>query len=89
MFEVYLSRRALNDLKNIKGKSLKRIEDLLLKLKTNPLPARGFHVQKIKNVSDVYRARISRYRIIYKVRWGSHEIYVVKIVKRDEKTYRL
>ena len=89
MFDVYLSRSALRNLKNIKGKPLERIKGLLLKLKTNSLPVREFNIRKIQNVSDTYRVRISQYRVIYKIRWDEHEIYVVKIVKRDEKTYRL
>ena len=59
MFDVYLSRRALRNLKNIKGKPLERIKGLLLKLKTNSLPVREFNIRKIQNVSDTYRVRIS------------------------------
>ncbi len=88
MFDVYLSRKALKNLKNIEGKPLGRIKTFLLKLKKDPLPTKEFNIRKIRNVSDMYRARISQYRIIYRIRWDSHEIYVVKIVRRDEKTYR-
>ena len=66
MFDVYLSRRALRNLKNIKGKPLERIKGLLLKLKTNSLPVREFNIRKIQNVSDTYRVRISQYRVFTK-----------------------
>jgi mRNA-degrading endonuclease RelE of RelBE toxin-antitoxin system len=69
MFDVYLSRGALRNLRNIKGNPVGKIKGLLLKLETNPLPARDFDIRKIKNVSDTYRVRISQYRIIYKIRW--------------------
>lgn len=85
MFDVYLSRRALENLKNIKGKPLRRIENLLLKLKKKPLPAKEFDIRKVRNVSDTYRVRISQYRIIYRIRRDVGEIFVVKIVRRDEK----
>jgi hypothetical protein len=44
---------------------------------------------------DVYlsRSALRNLRILranlWEIRWDEHEIYVVKIVKRDEKTYRL
>lgn len=72
----------------MRGKSLERVKNLLLTLKINPLPVKEFDIKKIKNVSDTYRVRISRYRIIYKIRWDSKEIYVIEIALRDEKTYK-
>jgi mRNA-degrading endonuclease RelE of RelBE toxin-antitoxin system len=89
MFNVYLSRKALESLKNIRNKPLERIKNLLLRLKTNPVPAKEFDIRKIKNIPDTYRVRISRYRIIYRIMWDTNEVYVIKIAGRNEKTYRL
>jgi mRNA-degrading endonuclease RelE of RelBE toxin-antitoxin system len=89
MFNVYLSRKALESLKNIRNKPLERIKNLLLRLKTNPVPAKEFDIRKIKNIPDTYRVRISRYRIIYRIMWDTNEVYVSKIAGRNEKTYRL
>jgi mRNA-degrading endonuclease RelE of RelBE toxin-antitoxin system len=68
---------------------LERIKNLLLRLKTNPVPAKEFDIRKIKNIPDTYRVRISRYRIIYRIMWDTNEVYVIKIAGRNEKTYRL
>lgn len=88
MFKIYLSREALRSLKNIRDKSLERIKTLFLTLETNPVPAQRFDIRKIKSTQDTYRVRISRHRIIYKIKWDENEIYVIKIAQRDEKTYK-
>jgi mRNA-degrading endonuclease RelE of RelBE toxin-antitoxin system len=77
MFNVYLSRKALESLKNTRNKPLERIKNLLLRLKTNPVPAKEFDIRKIKNIPDTYRVRISRYRIIYRIMWDTNEVYVI------------
>jgi len=88
MFNVYLSRKAVKSLKNIRSKLLERIKTLLLTLETNSVPAQKFDIRKIKKTPHTYRVRISRYRIIYKIRPDKNEIYVIKITQRNEKTYK-
>ncbi len=88
MFEIYLSNNSLKTLKRLDKRIVERIRKLLLNLETSPLPIRGYDIKKIIDAEDVYRVRISDYRVIYKIKWEKKEIDVIKIAKRDEKTYK-
>jgi mRNA interferase RelE/StbE len=89
MFEIFLSNAALKALKNLDKRIAGRTKKALLTLKTSPLPIKEYDIKKIEGAEDFYRLRISRYRIVYRIDWGKKEINVIKIDKRDEKTYRL
>ena len=67
---------------------VERIKKLLLNLETSPLPIRKYDIKKIIDTEDVYRVRISNYRVIYKIKWERKEIDVIKITKRDEMIYK-
>ncbi|HJH26126.1 MAG TPA: hypothetical protein C5S37_04960 [Methanophagales archaeon] len=88
MFEIYLSNNSLKTLKRLDKRIVERIRKLLLNLETSPLPIREYDIKKITDAEDVYRVRISDYRVIYKIKWEKKEIDVIKIAKRDEKTYK-
>ena len=88
MFEIYLSNNSLKTLKRLDKRIVERIRKLLLNLETSPLPIREYDIMKITDAEDVYRVRISDYRVIYKIKWEKKEIDVIKIAKRDEKTYK-
>jgi mRNA interferase RelE/StbE len=45
----------------------KRIEELILILKENPLPYLKFDLVKMKGYENVYRIRIGKVRIIYRI----------------------
>lgn len=82
MFEVYLSSQSLKTLRRLDKRIAGRIKNFLLNLRTSPLPVREYDLKKISGVQDVYRVRISSYRIIYKIDWGKKEINVIKIARR-------
>jgi len=88
MFEVYLSNESLKILKKLDKRMAEKIKELFLQLKTSPLPIREYDIKKVSGVQNIYRVRISRFRIIYKIDWEKKEINVIKIGKRDEKTYK-
>lgn len=89
MFEVYLSNAALKTLKNLEKRLAEKVKTALLALKTSPLPIKEYDIKKVEGTEDIYRLRISRYRIVYRIDWGRKEINIIKIDKKDEKTYRL
>ncbi len=89
MFEVYLSNSALKALKNFDRRTVDKVKKALLTLKNSPLPIKEYDIKKVEGADDIYRMRISRYRIVYRIDWGKKEINVVKIDKRNEKTYLL
>jgi len=89
MFEIFLSNAAKKALKNLDKRIAERVKKALLALKTSPLPIKEYDIKKVVGEEDTYRLRISRYRIVYDVDWNNKTITVIKIDKRDEKTYRL
>ncbi len=89
MFEIFLSNAALKAMKNLDKRIAGRAKKALLTLKTSPLPIKEYDIKKLEGAEDIYRLRISRYRIVYRIDWGKKEINVIKIDKRDEITYRL
>jgi len=88
-FKVYLSKNSLKTLKKLEKENRERIKKILLILRLSPLPVKYYDLKKIATLEKFYRIRVSDYRIIYKVNWETKEINVIKISKRDEKTYRL
>ncbi|VVB97549.1 ParE toxin of type II toxin-antitoxin system, parDE [uncultured archaeon] len=89
MFEIYLSNSALKALKNFDRRIVDKTKKALLILKNSPLPIKEYDIKKVEGADDIYRMRISRYRIVYRIDWGKKEINIIKIEKRNEKTYRL
>ena len=67
MFEVYLSSQSLKTLRRLDKRITERIKEFLSNLKTSPLPVREYDLKKISGAQDVYRVRLSSYRIIYKI----------------------
>jgi len=64
------------------------VKEALLTLKTTPIPARTHDLKKISGSDNIYRIRISNHRIIYAVYWDRKEINVLRIARRDDRTYR-
>lgn len=89
MFEIFLSNAAKKALTNLDKRIAERAKKALLTLKTSPLPIKEYDIKKVAGEEDTYRLRISRYRIVYDIDWNNKTITVIKIDKRDEKTYRL
>jgi mRNA interferase RelE/StbE len=88
MFDVFLSRDAEKALSKIDKKLTIRIKQALLTLKLTPLPVKEYDLKKISGTDNIYRIRISDYRIIYAVYWDKKEINIIRIVRRDDRTYR-
>ena len=89
MFEIYLSNAALKALKNLNKRIVENATKALLALKSSQLPIKEYDIKKVEGADDIYRLRISKYRIVYRIDWEKKESNVIKIDKRDEKTYRL
>ena len=88
MFEVFLGREAEKALGKTDKKLAVRIKQALLTLKLAPLPVKEYDLKKISGTDNIYRIRISDYRIIYAIYWDKKEINVLRIARRDDRTYR-
>lgn len=84
IFRVELSRRAFESLEKLDIQTRERVAKKLKELEERPLP-RGY--RKLRDEVDVYRLRIGKIRILYKILWDEKVAVVFKIERR-EKAYR-
>ena len=78
-YSIKISKNAITDLKKIPKIYQKKIDQKILTLADEPRPE---GVKKLKGTNDLYRIRISDYRIIYKIRDNELLILIVKIGHR-------
>ncbi len=89
MFEIFIGNAAKKALKNLDKSIVQKISEAILYLRNSPVPVKEYDIKRVEGTEDIYRLRISRYRIVYRVHWDNKSINVIKIAKKDEKTYRL
>ena len=87
MFQVVVSRRAKKSLEKLPSFYKRRVIELLLLLRENPVPADYYDIRKLKGYVDTYRARIGDIRVIYEISWDDRRVNVL-LVERREKAYR-
>jgi mRNA interferase RelE/StbE len=51
-----------------------RIKEVLLAIKSDPVPYKRFDVVKLRGYANVYRIRIGDIRIVYEVDWEERRI---------------
>ncbi len=83
MLEVRISKKAKKQLQNIKEPILSQIKKLLDEFTMSFFP-QGYNIVKLQGHTDVYRIRLGKYRLIYKVDFNQHAIYIGEIsLRRD------
>ncbi len=87
MFQVVVSRRAKKSLEKLPSFYKRKVLELLLLLRENPVPADYYDIRKLRGHVDTYRARIGDIRVIYEILWGDRRINIL-LVERREKAYR-
>jgi mRNA-degrading endonuclease RelE of RelBE toxin-antitoxin system len=83
LFEVVAASRARKSAKKLPEDYRRRIFELLLILRENPVPAEYYDVKKLKGLTDTYRARIGDLRVIYEVLWDLKRVHVLVIEHRE------
>ena len=83
MFQVIASPRARKSLKKMPDHYRRRIIELLLIFRENPVPAEYYDIKKLKGLTDTYRARIGDTRVIYEIIWDSKKVHVLRINRRE------
>ena len=68
-FEVKPKKSALKFILSLDHKQKARIEEAVLKLKEEPVPAGVYDVIKLAGYENHYRIRVGQIRITYEVRW--------------------
>jgi len=79
-FSVFFSRRAEKELKALEKRIAKRCLERIKALSENPAPKGAI---KLKGLENVFRIRIGKYRIVYKVFFEKRLILIVRIGKRE------
>ena len=83
MFEIILSQKARKAIKNLPEHYRRKIIELLLILRDNPVPAEYYDIKKLKGCTDTFRARIGDIRIIYEIVWNRRFVNVLLIEPRE------
>ena len=81
MYKVVLSKKAEKQLDNIPNTHYKIIKEHLIGLESNPRP---YGYIKLTGYSDLYRIRISNYRIIYSIYDNILKVEVINIDNRKQ-----
>ena len=87
MFQVVVSRRARNSIKKLPEHYKRRVIELLLIFRENPVPAEYYHIKKLKGYTDTYRARIGDVRVIYEILWNLKKGVHVLLIQQRERAY--
>lgn len=83
VYEVILEPRAERDLDKVQGDVFLKIDKAILALSKNPRP---FGVKKLDE--KLYRFRVQDWRLIYAIFDKEAKILILRIVRRNEKTYK-
>jgi len=84
MFSIKIKRRALRRLTKLDGKRKRKIKEIVLILKADPVPLRKADVCKLKGYDNVYRIRIGNLRMVYEVSWMERTIIIHYIGPREK-----
>jgi len=83
LFEVIAASGARKSAKKLPETYRRRVVELLLFLRENPVPAEYYDVKKLKGYTDTYRARIGDLRVIYEILWDQKRVHVLVIERRE------
>ncbi|MDP2673168.1 MAG: type II toxin-antitoxin system RelE/ParE family toxin [Nanoarchaeota archaeon] len=82
MFELEYSNSSKKFIKNIEKELLLRIFNRLEMLKENPVPSDAKFIGR-ENNEKVFRIRIGKHRVLYKIKETEKIILISKIDKRE------
>ncbi|MCA9387059.1 type II toxin-antitoxin system RelE/ParE family toxin [Candidatus Dojkabacteria bacterium] len=80
-YKIFLKKSAQKSLNKLPIEITKLIESTIDSLSDNPHPTNS---KKLSGFMNVYRVRVSNYRIIYEVKDTKLEILVIKIAHRKD-----
>ena len=83
MYKLLFHSKIEKQLSKIPRKNARRLADKIRELRENPRPTQSKHLDR-----GMYRLRDGDYRVIYAVFDEEAVIYVGKIARRSEKTYK-
>jgi len=85
LYRIEYERSARKELAALPRPAQRRVVDAIEALGNDPRPAGS---RKIAGTQNGYRIRVGGYRVLYEVRDQVLIIVIVRVAKRDERTYR-
>ena len=82
MFILRIKRKALRTVERLDRTKKNVVKEILLLLKTDPVPAKKRDVSKLRGYDNIYRIRIGNLRIVYQVLWAERTIIVIYVGPR-------
>ena len=77
MFTIKIKRKALKSLEKASSKQKQDIKDVIIILKSDPIPFKKTDIIKLKGCDNSYRIRtIGNQRIVYEVLWKEKTILI-------------
>jgi len=86
LFQVIVFGKAERALKRLPEHYKRRVLEILLIFRENPVPAEYYDIRKLKGYVDTYRARIGDVRVIYEIMWDSKRVHAL-LIERRERAY--
>jgi len=85
MYEILFTSRASREFKQLTPVAQRRLATAIDRLSENP---RRPGMIKLKSPGQIYRVRIGDWRVVYKIVDKDSLVFIGKIVRRSEDTYR-
>jgi mRNA interferase RelE/StbE len=88
LFEVEFSNKSGKFIKKSDSKMKKKLAELFMVLRENPVPIKNYDVRKIADSKNYFRIRLGKFRVQYSVDWEEKIVKVLDVDKRSESTYK-
>ncbi len=89
MFEIFFgNNRAKKDYEKLDEKIRSKVNELCEILKDVPVPFKLYDVRKVAGEENMFRIRIGKYRVVYKVVEAENKIRILEIEIKDDDTYK-
>ena len=83
-YQIQIEKSALKQLSKIEKPAREKIRAAISDLAHNPRP---FGYKKLVDEGGLYRIKVSNYRVIYDVQDNILLVSVLRVAKRNERTY--
>ena len=84
-YRVELAPAAQRELERLTRQAQERLAGPILALGDEPRPS---GVRKVSGVERTWRIRVGDYRVVYDIYEDERLVVVLKVARRDERTYR-
>lgn len=83
-FEIRAKKKAVKFISTIPDDQKKRLKELFLTLKEEPVPVKSADVAKLRGFQNIYRIRIGKIRVVYEVKWKEKTLLIHRISFRKD-----